>query len=590
VTDTLISASTDLAHFSLVFLSIFLTYALAGSVLFGRDMDNFSTFARAVASSFRIMMGDFDWEELSGVGRTEAGLWFCTFIVIIVLLMLNMLLAIVMDAYDKVSRKAGDAETLWAEAGQMISRTRGTWKGKLVRMSKIVSSLEADDKEHLYDIVEEMAPEGTDGMGRKCASGDVDELKTFQLVTVDKMMEIFNSYGKGKFTQLKIDQALEIVLETVMAYHKDNQEDAEVDEVTSIVRKVDRSTRILKNAMKKSMTQSYPGAVPNVSDADSATVPLFTQELSRCMTKLEKTRGYITTAERHRQDHNMTADLAYDNEFHPPIDAAQDSRAPEVAGSEWCVNQVIEDKMELLRACRKAGLTTENDDLRMEAAGQPVRVLQYDANDGTVKCRVPDCIDLWFGLGALRDARPDQREEGGMMLQAKKRAIELQTELKQGRQTVTEALAAVSELQWRLSEGQEEKQTIHTKTNQLKKEIVALKRENIRLIDDTQRQEERLGVVGSSREDYEALVAKMERENQKLRSELANINVNGVRDKIPRRMEESPRLAITSGEIGVDPQRREQSRERRQALDRSRERQSPHDDAGRNNSRERHRI
>jgi len=287
----------------------------------------------------------------------------------------------------------------------------------------------------------------------------------------------------------------------------------------------------------------------------------------------------------------MIADLAYDNEFPPPLNVAEDSSAPEVAGSEWGVKQVIEDKTQLIQACRKAGLSTESDDLRMEAAGQPVRVLQYDATDGTVKCRVPDCIDLWFGLGALRDAHPDQKEEGGMTFQAKKRAMELQTELKQGRQTVTEALAAVSELQWRLSQGQEEKQKIQTKTNQLKKKIVALKRENVRLIDDTQRQDERLGVVGSSREDYEELVAKMDRENKKLKSELANIKVNVVRDKNPRRMEGNPRLAITSGEIGVDPQRREQSRERRPSPQRREERRpSPRDNAGPYNGRDRHRI
>jgi len=608
VTDTLSSASTDLVHFLLVFLSIFLTYAVAGVVLFGREIDNFSTFARSVVSSFRIMMGDFDWEELSSVGRTEAGIWFCTFIVIIVLLMLNMLLAIVMDAYATTAEKAGDAETLWAEAGQMITRFLGHRRGTLVKMAKIVSSLnsegkrQGDGKEHKFDIVKEMAPEGTDGMGRRKSGGgkkgkksiEIEELKEFRLVTVLKLMEIVNTDGKGN--QMRDEQALELIKETINQYNNDNQEDADVDEILSAVRKVNRSTKTLKNAMKKSMTQWSQGAAPAVSfqgdiNGDLATGPTFKQELRQCMTQLEKTRGWITTAERQRKDHSMIADLAYDNEFPPPLNVAEDSSAPEVAGSEWGVKQVIEDKTQLIQACRKAGLSTESDDLRMEAAGQPVRVLQYDATDGTVKCRVPDCIDLWFGLGALRDAGPDQREEGGMMLQAKKRAIELQTELKQGRQTVTEALAAVSELQWRLSKGQEEKQKIQTKTTQLKKKVVALKRENVRLIDDTQRQDERLGVVGSSREDYEELVAKMDRENQKLKSELANIKLNGARDKSPtRRMEGNPRLAITSGEIGVDPQRREQSGERRQARQPSRERPPPRDNAGPYNGRDRHRI
>ena len=52
-------------------------------------------------------MGDIDWEELSSIGRMEAGVWLWLFIIGIVLLMMNMILAIIMDNYAEVKEQAG---------------------------------------------------------------------------------------------------------------------------------------------------------------------------------------------------------------------------------------------------------------------------------------------------------------------------------------------------------------------------------------------------------------------------------------------------------------------------------------------------
>eukprot|EP00971_Amphidinium_carterae_P325193 6455332-Amphidinium_carterae.1 len=48
VTRTISGAAVDLLHFLLVFASIFLTYAVAGIILFGREADGFTTLPRAV--------------------------------------------------------------------------------------------------------------------------------------------------------------------------------------------------------------------------------------------------------------------------------------------------------------------------------------------------------------------------------------------------------------------------------------------------------------------------------------------------------------------------------------------------------------
>lgn len=53
VTNTIVHASSDLFHFVIVFLSAFLTYTFAGTVLFGRRIQGFSTFPEVLRNMLR---------------------------------------------------------------------------------------------------------------------------------------------------------------------------------------------------------------------------------------------------------------------------------------------------------------------------------------------------------------------------------------------------------------------------------------------------------------------------------------------------------------------------------------------------------
>ena len=50
---------------------MFAAYVVAGVVLFGREVDDFATFARACVTNFRMAMGDFNWHEMVRVGRLD---------------------------------------------------------------------------------------------------------------------------------------------------------------------------------------------------------------------------------------------------------------------------------------------------------------------------------------------------------------------------------------------------------------------------------------------------------------------------------------------------------------------------------------
>jgi len=137
VTKTIIAASQDLLHFSIVLISVYVCMAIFGYLLFGQDVEDFSTWDRAGITCFRALLGEWEWEELESVGRVLAALWLWCFVVLVVLLLLNMVLAILMDAYSVVKSQASVMMTVPQHISEMLRRRRLVREKRTVRLSDI---------------------------------------------------------------------------------------------------------------------------------------------------------------------------------------------------------------------------------------------------------------------------------------------------------------------------------------------------------------------------------------------------------------------------------------------------------------------
>jgi len=708
VTSTLGDAFVDLAHFLLVFLSIFLTYAVAGVVLFGREVDSFTNVMRACNTCFRIMMGDFDWEELLEVGRMFAGVWFLSFVVIIVLLMLNMLLAIVMDAYSEQKARLGEAETLWQEFLQVFHRWRGERSGELrslkevSRAVRIIKDGEMAVKLHTFatrdsgnmDLMSAVDFKGGGGFG---AGGDPDSPNTpkslrssfsftnlasiqfhgghgvedFCLVTVDSLLDAC--------PQMQEEQAMDLIQSAVKDYYLKSRGDTNIEEMCHIIRKVNSSTKRFKRHMifsLKDMQRAQgidiskvmagadtSGHDPNMSsdhgtgtdDGEAYETGTMVAAASNAAVMGEVTMG-------------GDDDMGHKNSMHPHVFGAEASdefahQLHDQAGSQrhfagllhscrtqlhhirdwiseeerrdvdpsasrvpmefvllqgledavdFSVKRVLQDEAAVVRACRVCAIGAENDEQRARSLGEAVRILQKDARDNTVKCRVPGIGDIWFGLGALSQLRPlaiadadyseargkkdrfrettydtDRESHSGMSVSSEtdgkqhaeevlKRIYEMEIERRIGQQTVTEAINAVSELKWQQVKEKTDKSKLHQKILGLRKKLVSRAREHRRLSQEASRQEERLGILTQSRDEYMDLVSNLGKEKKKLEDRLKML---GMTDGGPLALEDQ------------EPPSREErddarSRERDAAL-KAMKSSSPRDRDGRRNGTER---
>jgi len=145
VTDTFIEAKNDLLHFTIVFFSVYFCFSVNACLFFGQESLNFATLYRAMLSSFRAMIGDWDWDEMKAIGLLKAFTWFSTFTLVMVLILLNMLLAILMDAYGKVADAAETAVTLTTQMSEMWRRYRQSRRGERVRLNEIFDALVRDE-------------------------------------------------------------------------------------------------------------------------------------------------------------------------------------------------------------------------------------------------------------------------------------------------------------------------------------------------------------------------------------------------------------------------------------------------------------
>merc|ERR1719281_2343857 len=87
-----------------------MTFVAVSLCLFGLEVEEFATIARSSFSAFRVLEGEFNWNEMHNVGRFPAAAWVVLFSVVIGYIMLNMLLAIIMDTYRQL--KGGERVSL----------------------------------------------------------------------------------------------------------------------------------------------------------------------------------------------------------------------------------------------------------------------------------------------------------------------------------------------------------------------------------------------------------------------------------------------------------------------------------------------
>ncbi|XP_053260076.1 polycystin-2 isoform X2 [Podarcis raffonei] len=99
---TMSRCAKDVLGFAIMFFIIFIAYAQLAYLVFGAQVDDFSTFQDSVFTQFHILLGDFDFTEIEEANRVLGPVYFTTFVFFMFFILLNMFLAIINDTYSEV--------------------------------------------------------------------------------------------------------------------------------------------------------------------------------------------------------------------------------------------------------------------------------------------------------------------------------------------------------------------------------------------------------------------------------------------------------------------------------------------------------
>lgn len=110
ITSTLSNALSDLIHFAIIFAVLFVNFTLAGHVLFGPELEEWSTVTKALQSSMGMAWGKVDFKPMYDIAPYSAFIWLFGYVITLVMICMNMLLAIIADHYGDVfhENNAGD--------------------------------------------------------------------------------------------------------------------------------------------------------------------------------------------------------------------------------------------------------------------------------------------------------------------------------------------------------------------------------------------------------------------------------------------------------------------------------------------------
>uniref|UniRef100_A0A452FJG5 Polycystin-2-like protein 2 n=1 Tax=Capra hircus TaxID=9925 RepID=A0A452FJG5_CAPHI len=160
LSSTLSRCIKDIIGFAIMFFIIFFAYAQLGFLVFGSQVDDFSTFQNAIFTQFRIVLGDFNFAGIQQANRILGPIYFITFIFFVFFVLLNMFLAIINDTYSEVKADYSIGRRPDFQLGKMIKKSYNNALEKL----KLKKPGTDEDKKRTEnkDLAEKARREGFD--------------------------------------------------------------------------------------------------------------------------------------------------------------------------------------------------------------------------------------------------------------------------------------------------------------------------------------------------------------------------------------------------------------------------------------------
>eukprot|EP00928_Gymnodinium_smaydae_P065385 TRINITY_DN48540_c0_g1_i1.p1 TRINITY_DN48540_c0_g1~~TRINITY_DN48540_c0_g1_i1.p1 ORF type:complete len:882 (-),score=144.54 TRINITY_DN48540_c0_g1_i1:132-2777(-) len=110
------SSFVDVVHFLAIYVTLFANFVIGGRILFGPELEEWSSFSSAASTAVRILMGKFEFERLVEIAPFMASVWFWFFLLSQIFILSNLLISIITEHWATFRKLVGKTPSILKDA------------------------------------------------------------------------------------------------------------------------------------------------------------------------------------------------------------------------------------------------------------------------------------------------------------------------------------------------------------------------------------------------------------------------------------------------------------------------------------------
>ena len=140
---TILKAAPELMTFLSIWVLTFLTFAVMGMLMFGTALPEWNSIWSACQTLFMMVTGEYGYEPLWGIDPTTAPIFYGLYLVLCFFLLVNILLAIMMDTYAGLQEMIAEDQERKADLTEVPLLTELFMQFR-VKAAKVIPALEPE--------------------------------------------------------------------------------------------------------------------------------------------------------------------------------------------------------------------------------------------------------------------------------------------------------------------------------------------------------------------------------------------------------------------------------------------------------------
>lgn len=117
---TIGNVSWDLYHLFIFFAMLFLNFQTGGHILFGPELEEWSSLSSAGSTSVQVMLGNYPFSPMFEMAPFSAVCWFWSFLISVVFVLLNLIFAMISDYFGTIRKIVGATDPIWTDSWNAI--------------------------------------------------------------------------------------------------------------------------------------------------------------------------------------------------------------------------------------------------------------------------------------------------------------------------------------------------------------------------------------------------------------------------------------------------------------------------------------